>query len=61
MQGCEQDSVPVMKPKESHKQPTGEISGKIMTMHWERKSASKADILAKAVMFHSMRNTTVIS
>jgi hypothetical protein len=50
-----------MKPKESHKQPTGEISGKIMTMHWERKSASKADILAKAVMFHSMRNTTVIS
>jgi hypothetical protein len=50
-----------MKPKEPHQDPTGEISGKIMTMHWDRKSASKADILAKVVVFHSTRKTTVIS
>jgi hypothetical protein len=32
-----------------------------MTMFWDRKSASKADILAKAVVFHCTRKTTVIS
>jgi hypothetical protein len=32
-----------------------------MIMPWDRKSARKADILAKAVVFHSMRKTTVIS
>jgi len=30
-------------------------------MHWDRKSVSKADILAKAVVFHSKRKTTVVS
>jgi hypothetical protein len=49
------------KPKELHKDPTGEISGKIMTMYWDRKSGSKADILAKAVEFHSTTNTIIIS
>jgi len=50
-----------MKPKEPHKNPTGEICGKIMIMPWDRQSARKADILAKAVVFHSMRKTAVIS
>jgi hypothetical protein len=32
-----------------------------MTMLWDRKGASKADILAKAVVFHSTRKTIVIA